>query len=508
MPFFAYLGVAFGSKWFNPHLSILVSVFSVFLLDILSFVLIQYYTLAGGLDYYTAAMLVLPLTHSLVMAITWSIVAALVAGLILFLLNRKRPTKTKSVILKICLTIAILVFSSWLIDLITLSSYDYSGLPIAFGTDQISGLGLGDSLIGVYAFEFILFAAGLGLYIQYHRSHQTLANLKKRLANSRTWQTHSPGLFKAFLVTFACSFIFVSIGLFFILNAVASSPDLSPDVDDDSSPNFLTEPVNISQQFLLNVPEQYLDRNLPVNLTIELSSESYFAQNTLIQVNASAWHYSTPQDTIDVVGITVQPLNAYTVFPNQYSAAGFTDYYFDNPCVLFLYDPHIQNGVANFSEVSDFCKFTTAGPISFLVNCTRTINTQASSEAATWQTAESSGRQEKYSVVIPSNFTIKAYSDLTEQQRQDLQSLANQREASLQVRMQSIQAAILEQQEANQDRNDMINLGFTFVIIFLTLVEISFVFYEQSKDEERSREYYKRKKRKEKNSDLEHHLHW
>jgi hypothetical protein len=506
MPFFAYLGVAFGSKWFNPHLSILVSLFSVFLLDILSFVLIQYYILVGGLDYYTAAMLALPLTHSLVMAVAWSVVAALVAGLILFLLNRNRP-KTKSVIFKICLTIGILVFSSWLIDLITLTSYDYSGLPIAFGTDQIGGLGLGDSLIGVYAFEFILFAAGLSLYIQYHKSHQTLAKLKKRLANSRTWQTHSPGLFKAFLVTFACSFIFASIGLFFILNAVARSSDASPSFDDDSSPNFLTEPVNISQHFILNVPEQYLDRTLPVNLTIELSSESYFAQNTLIQINASAWYYPTPQDAIEIVGITVQPLNANTVFPDQYSAAGFSDYYFDNPCVLFLFDSHIQNGVCNFSEVSDFCKFVNAGHVSFLVNCTKKINPQASSEVAAWQTAQSTGEDE-YSVVVPSNFTIKAYTDLTEQQRRDLQSLANQREASLQVRMQSIQAAILEQQEANQDRNDMINLGFTFVIIFLTLVEISFVFYEQSKDEERSREYYKRKKRKEKNSDLEHHLHW
>lgn len=90
-----------------------------------------------------------PITHSLVMAVVWSLVFAL--G---YYTVRKYPRGT--------LMTGICVFSHWVLDFIV----HRPDLPLAPGSQTFFGLGLWNSLAGTILLEFGLLAAGLWMYLR------------------------------------------------------------------------------------------------------------------------------------------------------------------------------------------------------------------------------------------------------------------------------------------------------------------------------------------------------
>ena len=87
--------------------------------------------------------------------------------------------------------------------------------------------------------------------------------------------------------------------------------------------------------------------------------------------------------------------------------------------------------------------------------------------------------------------------ELTESEKNDLNSMMNQRQQSSQLRYQQIQTAILQQSQVNQENNEQQNLAFTCIVIFLALIELSFIVYENSEDEDRKEQYrYKQRLKK------------
>ena len=90
-----------------------------------------------------------PITHSLVGAIGWSM---LLAGAYYGFRREKRSA----------VVIGLVVFSHWILDLIT----HRPDLPLGLGGDQMFGLGLWNSLAGTLVVEIGLFAGGIVLYLK------------------------------------------------------------------------------------------------------------------------------------------------------------------------------------------------------------------------------------------------------------------------------------------------------------------------------------------------------
>lgn len=90
-----------------------------------------------------------PITHSLLMAVVWSLVFAL--G---YYSLRKYPRGT--------LVTGICVFSHWVLDFVA----HRPDLPLAPGSETMFGLSLWNSLAGTIAVEFGLFAIGVLVYLR------------------------------------------------------------------------------------------------------------------------------------------------------------------------------------------------------------------------------------------------------------------------------------------------------------------------------------------------------
>ena len=107
--------------------------------------------------------------HSLLMAVVWSVLFGLLAAW----LGRRSRHRTR-----IGVVLGLLVFSHWVLDWIThpmtaLSRTD-GGIPIAFGTSPLVGLGLYRSVTAVWITEVGGFLAGLAVYVVWRvrRSHK------------------------------------------------------------------------------------------------------------------------------------------------------------------------------------------------------------------------------------------------------------------------------------------------------------------------------------------------
>lgn len=90
-----------------------------------------------------------PITHSLVGAIGWSM---LLAGTYYGFRREKKSA----------VVIGLVVFSHWILDLIT----HRPDLPLGLGGDQMFGLGLWNSLPGTLVVEIGLFVGGIVLYLK------------------------------------------------------------------------------------------------------------------------------------------------------------------------------------------------------------------------------------------------------------------------------------------------------------------------------------------------------
>ena len=95
-------------------------------------------------------------SHSLFMAVIWS----LLAGMIVWLINRNRRTS---------LFIGLLVFSHWIVDFIshpmTAVFPDALGLPLFFEGSPLVGLGLWRTSLGVALGEYGSLALGVVIYL-------------------------------------------------------------------------------------------------------------------------------------------------------------------------------------------------------------------------------------------------------------------------------------------------------------------------------------------------------
>lgn len=150
-----HLAIGFAAKKYAPEVSLIVFLVSAYAIDLLYFIF-----LAIGIDTLDFD----PWSHSLVMAIVWSILI----GLITALFSKK---------IRSGLVIGLVVFSHWILDVIV-----WDNMPIAFDKTQRIGLGLfskiGFSLTNLQfnsgtliatSVELTMLLIGLVIYISYTR---------------------------------------------------------------------------------------------------------------------------------------------------------------------------------------------------------------------------------------------------------------------------------------------------------------------------------------------------
>lgn len=135
-----HLAVGFAAKKYAPQIPLLAFLIAAYAIDLLYFLF-----LAVGIDTFEYN----PWSHSLFMAVIWS----LAAGLITFLISRKFQS---------CLVIGIVVFSHWILDLIV-----WDNMLLFFDQTQRIGLGLynriGFSLTGMKLNSGTVLAASIEL---------------------------------------------------------------------------------------------------------------------------------------------------------------------------------------------------------------------------------------------------------------------------------------------------------------------------------------------------------
>lgn len=146
-----HMGLGLAAKPMAPKVPLLVLMLSTEFLDVV-------WGIFYGLKLET--MEFSPWSHSLVMALAWS----LFAGVLSWLIFRDRKSG---------LVIGMLVFSHWIVDLITHPmTYIYpadKGLPLFFNQDILVGLGLYSSLAGIIAGWLLLVIPGLIIAILYRK---------------------------------------------------------------------------------------------------------------------------------------------------------------------------------------------------------------------------------------------------------------------------------------------------------------------------------------------------
>ena len=150
-----HLAIGFAAKKYAPKIPLIVFLIAAYAIDLLYFLF-----LGLGMDKQDYD----PWSHSLFMAILWSVSASLIT----MLFSRK---------LRNGLVIGIVVFSHWILDFIV-----WSNLPISFDRRSVIGLGLYDkigfSLTGLKlnsgaviatSLELGMLMVGLAIYILYLR---------------------------------------------------------------------------------------------------------------------------------------------------------------------------------------------------------------------------------------------------------------------------------------------------------------------------------------------------
>lgn len=152
--FIGHFGIGLGSKKAAPKVSLGTLFLAAQFLDLLwpTFLLLgwEQVTINHGSKELTPLNFThYPLSHSLVMAIVWS----LIVGMIYFLIKRNRKA---SIIVGMC------VVSHWILDLIV----HRPDLPLYPGHAQLVGFGLWNYQIAEVIVEGLIFIAGLIIYLK------------------------------------------------------------------------------------------------------------------------------------------------------------------------------------------------------------------------------------------------------------------------------------------------------------------------------------------------------
>jgi hypothetical protein len=148
----AHLSIGLAAKPAAPRIPVWILILMAYGIDLVCFGFI-----AVGLEQFPKEGVVAsaPWSHSLFMALVWSVLAAGIARLI-----------TKD--MRITLVIGLLFFSHWVLDFIshpmTALFPSAPGLLLFPGGSQEIGLGLYRSLTGANIFEYVSLALGLGIY--------------------------------------------------------------------------------------------------------------------------------------------------------------------------------------------------------------------------------------------------------------------------------------------------------------------------------------------------------
>ncbi|MFC1618953.1 hypothetical protein ACFL45_03310 [Candidatus Neomarinimicrobiota bacterium] len=158
----AHLSVGLAAKPAAPRIPVWILILMAYGIDLVCFGFIGI-----GLEHFPKEGVVAsaPWSHSLLMAVIWSALAAAIARLI------THNTRTT-------LIIGLLFFSHWVLDFIshpmTALFPTAPGLLLFPGGSREIGLGLYRSLTGANIFEYVSLALGLGIYVF------TLIKLRKR----------------------------------------------------------------------------------------------------------------------------------------------------------------------------------------------------------------------------------------------------------------------------------------------------------------------------------------
>jgi hypothetical protein len=337
-------------------------------------------------------------------------------------------------------------------------------------------------------------------------------SLKKKISeserynNSKLWQTRSPKLLVAFIIVFLVALGFLSAGATIIV--VSSSSDIIDYFEQasdvlDAPAVFLNPTDYILEQHLFEIPASYKGKTIPVTINFNMSSDSFFTQNTLFEINttASIRYSDLKSNAIDVLYITIKQLNATDVYPYEYSPQGYQYSNFQHQkgeTSLYPRYNYLSGQETNETfKATSYFTFQNNG--SLVCNVTFAFNRYYYSNSSLREEIESENEPFQSEVTFTyrfSNLFVKSYLDLTAEEKTELRTMSDQRQQNFQVRLQTIQTAMLLQNEEIQKYTSQQNLGFTFVIISLALIEIAFAIYVDSKDDERKEKYrYKKRQR-------------
>jgi hypothetical protein len=162
--FVGHLALALGAKRIDPEVPLGAAVAAAFGLDLVwpVFLLagIEVVRVSPGDTAFTnLAFESYPWTHSLAMALVWAIGAGLVAGRLL----RSR---------RLGVILGSLVLSHWALDVVT----HRPDLPL-WPRGPVVGLGLWNSVVGTFAVEGALLAAGVAAYLSATRAEDRVGSL-------------------------------------------------------------------------------------------------------------------------------------------------------------------------------------------------------------------------------------------------------------------------------------------------------------------------------------------
>jgi hypothetical protein len=345
-------------------------------------------------------------------------------------------------------------------------------------------------------------------------SAKKLKNFHKFCTNSKLWQTHSHRGLVLFGIVMGIAIISLAFGLNFILtsNQQSISDYLSTLYLDEGPIPYPNPTISLSEQKQFEVPTSYMNKTIPVTINFTLLSDSYFAQNTLFEINTTATvsKQDMKSNGIRITRIDTKQFNAIDVYPDEYSPLGYREDPFYSSYSSYAGETYLnpssrQEDIEETFNQVNFFTFHDNG--SLVCNVTFIIGKDYSNYSLREEMdsyLEEENRTFQYEATFThhfSNLSVVSYLDLTDPQRNELHEMTNQRIQSSQLRLQQLQTAMWSRTETIQENSEKRDLGFTLVIFFLALTEISLIIYEQSADEEKQ-ENYRYQKRYEKQKDI------
>ena len=225
-------------------------------------------------------------------------------------------------------------------------------------------------------------------------------SLTKSYRKSKFWQAHGTKRLLLYFIVLAIAFLFLFRGMIYIESVNSSNSNnydnILSSLTNIQSQNFLSYPVNINNQTTLEIPSGYMNTQIPVTINFTVSSADYFAQNTLFQINATAFFNENENDYVDINSVDIQILGSNLVSLDDNSPSGFDAY--PSPITLYLY-------TANFTS-TNHCTFENSGSIPFLIFVTISpnySNNTAYQGLESYLLAQHESLQNNYNLSYPAN---------------------------------------------------------------------------------------------------------